>query len=372
MTFFPEVTRFAQKPSGLHRTSVFSEDRTFVFYIQSRCQHHSSAMPARFINIELGNQTDASKWILLGLTEDPELQSLIFSLFFIIYLATVLGNMLIILAVSCDSHLHTPMYFFLSNLSFTDICLSTTTIPKMLVNIQTQNQSITYTGCLNQIFFVLVFTGFENFLLAAMAYDRYVAICHPLMYTVIMNHYFCGLLILLSLFISVVVALIHSLMVFNLSFCMNPKIPQFFCDLAQILKLACSSTLINNILIYVLACILAGVPLSGIIFSYTRIISSVLRIASTSGKYKAFSTCGSHLSVVSLFYGTSFGVYISSLFTNSSRKTAIASVMYLVVPQIMNPFIYSLRNRDIKISLKKRIEKMFFFRLCYLSEFTNY
>ncbi|XP_006877525.1 PREDICTED: olfactory receptor 7G2-like [Chrysochloris asiatica] len=311
-----------------------------------------------FINTELRNETDTLKLFLLGLTEDPELKPLIFNLFLIMYLVTVLGNLLIVLTVSSDSHLHTPMYFFLSNLSFTDICLSTTTIPKMLVNIQKQNQSITYTGCLYQIFFDLVFVSFENFLLAAMSYDRYVAICHPLRYTVIMNPSFCGLLILLSLFVSVVDSLIHSLMVFHLSFCTDLKIPQFFCELAQVLKLACSSTLINNILLYFLACILTAVPLSGIIFSYTQLVSSVLKIPSAGGKYKAFSTCGSHLVVILLFYGTAAGVYISSVFTHSSTKTAAASVMYTVVPQMLNPFIYSLRNRDIKMGLRKLIGKI--------------
>ncbi|XP_006877946.1 PREDICTED: olfactory receptor 7G2-like [Chrysochloris asiatica] len=310
--------------------------------------------PQRYINNEEPrNQTSVSKFTLLGMTEDPELQPLIFSLFLIIYLVTILENALIVLAVCFNSHLHTPMYFFLLTLSFNDICLSTTTIPKMLMNIQTKDQSISYKGCLNQIFFVMTFAPFENFILAIMAYDRYVAICHPLRYTVITNSYFCSLMILLSLFISMVTALPHSLMILHLSFCTNLEIPQFFCELILVLKLACSSTLINNILIYLVAFIFAGVPLSGIVFSYTRIVSSVLKMSSASGKYKAFSTCGSHLSVVSLFYGASIGLYLSSSFTHSPKKTVVVSVMYLVFPQLMNPFIYSLRNRDIKVSLRK-------------------
>ncbi|KAL2764290.1 olfactory receptor 1L1, partial [Daubentonia madagascariensis] len=268
--------------------------------------------------------------------------------FLSMYLVTVLGNLLIILAVGSDSHLHTPMYFFLSNLSLADICLSTTTIPKMLVNIQAQSQSITYMGCITQVCFVLVFAGLENCLLGVMAYDRYVAICHPLRYTVIMNAHLCGLMILLSLCISVANALLLSLTVLPLSFCTDREIPLFFCELAQVLKLACSDTLINNILIYFAACIFGGVPVSGIIFSYTQVVSSVLRKASIEGKYKAFSTCGSHLLVVLLFYGTGLGVYISSAVTDSPRKTAVASVMYAVVPQMVNPFIYSLRNKDMK------------------------
>ncbi|XP_004771819.1 olfactory receptor 7G2-like [Mustela nigripes] len=305
--------------------------------------------------MEPRNHTDVSEFLLLGLTDDPELQPFLFCLFLSMYLVTLLGNLLIMLAISSDSHLHTPMYFFLSNLSFTDICLSTTTIPKMLVNIQAQNHSITYTGCLTQVGSVLAFGGFENFLLAAMAYDRYVAICHPLRYTVIMHPQLCARLILLSLFFSLMVALLHSLMVLRLSFCKDLEIPHFFCELAQVIKLACSDTLINNILIYFVASLFGGVPLSGIIFSYTQIVSSVLRMPSAGGKLKAFSTCGSHLSVVSLFYGTVVGVYISSVVTDSSKKTAVASVMYAVVPQMMNPFIYSLRNRDMKGALRKLI-----------------
>ncbi|CAI9169774.1 unnamed protein product [Rangifer tarandus platyrhynchus] len=310
--------------------------------------------------MESRNHTDVSGFLLMKLTEDPELKTIFFSLFLSMYLVTVLGNLLIILAVTCDSHLHTPMYFFLSNLSFTDICLSTTMIPKILVNVQTQNQSITYTGCLTQICFVLIFICFaltfvlwENFLLLVMAYDRYVAICHPLRYTVIMNPRLCIQLILLSLFISTADALLHGLMVLRLSFCTDLEIPLFFCEVVQVIKLACSDTLINNILIYLAAGVFGGIPLFGIIFSYIQIVSSILRMPSSSRKYKAFSTCGSHLSVVSLFYGTAFGVYISSAVTDSSRKIAVASMMYTVVTPMMNPFIYSLRNKDMKGALRK-------------------
>ncbi|XP_008593218.1 PREDICTED: olfactory receptor 7G2-like [Galeopterus variegatus] len=309
--------------------------------------------------METRNQTAVSEFLLLEVTEDPELQPLLLTLFLSMYLVTILGNLLIILAVISDSHLHNPMYFLLSNLSFTDICLSTTTFPEMLVNIQAQHSSITYTGCLTQICFVLVFSTFENFLLGVMAYDRYVAICHPLRYTVIMNPRLSVLMILLSLSISVGDSLLHSLMVLRLSFCTDPEIPLFFCEAVQVIKLACSDTLINNILIYFAACVLGGIPLSGIIFSYIHIVSSVLRMPSSGGRYKAFSTCGSHLSVVSLFYGTSFGVYFSSAFTHSSRKSAVASMMYTVVTPMMNPFIYSLRNRDVKGALRHLLSRRF-------------
>ncbi|KAM5190446.1 olfactory receptor 7G2-like [Callospermophilus lateralis] len=309
--------------------------------------------------MESRNHTAVSEFLLLGLTEDPALQPLIFSLFLSMYLVTILGNLLIILAVSSDPHLHTtPMYFFLCSLSFNDICLSTSTIPKMLSDIHTQHQSITYPGCLSQVCFVIVFAVLENFLLAVMAYDRYVAICHPLAYTTIMNPTLCVLLLLISLSISTVDAVFNTLMILRLSFCTDLEIPNFFCELPQIIRLACSDTLIDDNLIYIETCLFGGFPLSGIIFSYVNIVSSVLRMPSSGGKHKAFSTCGSHLSVVSLFYGTAFGVYISSVVTDSPRKTAVASVMYTVVPSMLNPFIYSLRNRDMKEALRKLISRV--------------
>ncbi|MBZ3875802.1 Olfactory receptor 7C1 [Sciurus carolinensis] len=193
-----------------------------------------------------------------------------------------------------------------------------------------------------------------------MAYDRYVAICHPLRYMVIMNPCLCVLLILLSLLISIVHSLLHTLMELRLSFCTALEIPHFFCELSQFIKLACSDALINNILIYVSAFVLGALSTSGIIFSYVNIVSSVLRIPSSEGKHKAFSTCGSHLSVVSLFYGTGFGVYINSAMTDSPRNTVVASVMYSVVPQMLNPFIYSLRNRDMKKALSKLLSRITF------------
>ena len=177
------------------------------------------------------------------------------------------------------------------------------------------------------------------------------AICHPLYYLVLMNSRLCGLLVLVSFSISLLTSLLHYLMVSQLTSCAEVGIPHFFCELSQLLNLSCSDTFINNILIYFIGAILGGVPLSGIIYSYTRIISSILRVSPSDGKYKAFSTCGSHLSVVCLFYGTGLGVYLSSTVSSSHRKSAVASVMYTVVTPMLNPFIYSLRNKDIKSAL---------------------
>ncbi|XP_073077115.1 olfactory receptor 7E24-like [Manis javanica] len=301
--------------------------------------------------MEPQNLTGASEFLLLGLSEDPELQLLLFGLFLSLYLVTVLGNLLIILAVGSDSHLHTPMYFFLSSLSLADTGFSTTTIPKMLVNMQTHSKSISHAGCLTQVSFFSLFGCLDSLLLAVMAYDRFVAICHPLHYPAIMRPRLCGLLVLMSLLISLLDSLTHCLMVSQLTFCTHVEIPHFFCEAPQLIRLACSDTLRNTILIYSLGAIFGGIPVSGILYSYTRIVSSILRVPSADGKSKAFSTCGSHLAVVCLFYGTGIGVYLSSSVSPSPRKGAAASVMYTVVTPMLNPFIYSLRNRDLKRAL---------------------
>ncbi|XP_070270012.1 olfactory receptor 7D4-like [Myotis yumanensis] len=308
--------------------------------------------------MEPGNQTSVSDFLLLGFSQDSEHQPILFGLFLSMFVVIMLGNLLIILAVSSDPHLHTPMYFFLSNLSFVDICFTSTTIPKMLVNIQAHSKAITYSGCITQIYFFLVFGGMDTFLLTVMAYDRFVAICHPLHYPVIMNPRLCGQLVLVSWFISFTYSLIQSLLMLRLSFCTNWAISHFYCELAQALTLACSDTLINHIVLYTVIGLLGIIPFSGILFSYIQIVSSILRIPSADGKYKAFSTCGSHLSVVSLFYGTGLGVYLSS--NASSWRGMIASVMYTVVTPMLNPFIYSLRNRDMKRALQKVLGRTFY------------
>ncbi|XP_033615536.1 olfactory receptor 7G2-like [Fukomys damarensis] len=250
------------------------------------------------------------------------------------------------------------MYFFLSNFSLNGICLSTTTIPNMLMSIQTQDQSITYIGCLSQMSIVLILGNLENCFLAVMAYDRFVAICHPLRYLVILNSCFCILLVLFSLLISTVHTLLHTLMALRLSFCTDLQIPDFFCELAQVIKLTCSDTLLNNLLIYLVGIVFAGVSFFGIIFSSIQIVSCILRVPSVGGRCKAFSTCASHLSVVTLFYGIAFTVYTSSTVMDSPIKNIVASVMYIVIPQMLNPFIYGLRNREMKATLRKFIPAM--------------
>ncbi|XP_052045647.1 olfactory receptor 7E24-like [Apodemus sylvaticus] len=287
----------------------------------------------------------------MSLSENPELQPVLFVLFLSFYMVTVLGNLLIILAVSSDFHLHTPMYFFLSNLSWSDICLISTTVPKMIWNIRTQSRIISYVGCLTQMSMFIVFGCMDSMLLTAMAYDRFVAICHPLRYKIIMNPNICAFLLLVSVLASVVDSQVHNLIVLQFTYFNDMEISNFFCDPSQLLNLNCSEMFTKNIVIHFIGVFFGLFSTSGIIFSYYKIISSILTIPSTDGKYKAFSTCGSHLSVVCLFYGTSIGVYIGSTASNSPENCAIASLMYTVVTPMLNPFIYSLRNRDIKTAL---------------------
>ena len=297
--------------------------------------------------------TGVSQFLLLGVSEELKLQHFIFGLFLSMYLITVFGNLLIILAVSSDSHLHTPMYFFLSNLSFVDLCFTSTTIPKMLWNIQNKNKGITYEGCITQMYFYILFAGLDDILLSVMAYDRYVAICHPLHYMVIMSPRLCGLLILISWVLIALYSLLHSLMVLRLSFCPVVQIPHFFCELSQVVQLASSDNFLNNIVMYFSAVLMGAGPFAGILYSYSKIVSCICKLTSAQGKYKAFSTCVSHLSVVFLFYFTALGVFLSSAGTHTSHSSTVASVMYTVVTPMLNPFIYSLRNRDIKEGLKR-------------------
>ncbi|XP_051012745.1 putative gustatory receptor clone PTE01, partial [Acomys russatus] len=304
-------------------------------------------------NIELQNLTLVSEFHLMRFSDDPGLQPILFGLFLSMYLVTVLGNLLIILAVSSDLHLHTPMYFFLCSLSLADICFISTTVPKMIVNIQTHSKEIIYVGCLTQMSFLILFGCMDGMLLTVMAYDRFVAICHPLHYTLIMNSRLCGFLVFLSLLVSFVDSQAHNLIALQIIYFKDVEISNFFCDPAQLLNLACFDTFINNIVMYFVGTISGLLPISGIFFSYYKIVFSILRIPSSGGRHKAFSTCGSHLSVVCLFYGTAIGVYLGSAVSHSSRNTAVASLMYTVVTPLLNPFIYSLKNKDIKRAVKR-------------------
>ncbi|XP_076775745.1 olfactory receptor 1I1 [Arvicanthis niloticus] len=299
------------------------------------------------------NQTTVLEFHLMGLSEDPDLQPVLFGLFLSMYLVTVLGNLLIILAIISDSRLHTPMYFFLCNLSLVDIFFCSTTVPKMLVNIQTQSRAIPFTGCLVQMYAFHLFGTIDSFILAVMAIDRLVAIAYPLRYSVLMNPRVCALLVSGTWVITNLQSLVHTCLMARLTFCAGSEIPHFFCDLMPLLKLSCSDTHTNELVIFAFGIIMGLSPLSCILVSYICIFRAVLRIPSAQGKWKAFSTCGSHLTVVSLFYGTIFTGYLLPASPSSSQKDKAAALMFGVVIPTLNPFIYSLRNKDMKAALRK-------------------
>ncbi|XP_052051953.1 olfactory receptor 1361-like [Apodemus sylvaticus] len=306
------------------------------------------------------NQSSVSEFLLLGLSRQPQKQQqLLFLLFLIMYLATVLGNLLIILAISTDSRLHTPMYFFLSNLSSVDVCFSSTTVPKVLANHILTSQAISFSGCLTQMYFLSLFADMDNFLLAVMAYDRFVAICHPLHYTTKMTHQLCVLLVVESWVVANLNALLHTLLMARLSFCGDNIIPHFFCDAAPLMKLSCSDTHLNELVIFTVVGLVLLSPFVCILVSYILIAFAVLRFSSTGGRWKAFSTCSSHLGVVCLFYGTIIAVYFNPSSSHSAGRDMAAAMMYTVVTPMMNPFIYSLRNRDMKGALRKVLTMRF-------------
>ncbi|XP_005082163.1 olfactory receptor 50-like [Mesocricetus auratus] len=303
------------------------------------------------------NESTVSEFILLGLPIQPEDQGLYSVLFLAMYLITVLGNLLIILLIRLDSHLHTPMYFFLSHLAFTDISFSSVTAPKMLMNMLTHSQSISYAGCISQVYFFLFFADLDSFLLTSMAYDRYVAICQPLHYTTIMSQNLCVLLVAVSWVLSSANALVHTLLLAHLRHFRDNTIPHYFCDLSALLKLSSSDTTINELVILPLGTLIITVPFICILLSYGRIGATILRTPSIKGISRALSTCGSHLCVVSLYYGAIIGIYLvpSSNYTND--KDVIVAVLYTVVTPMLNPFIYSLRNRDMKGAVRNILSR---------------
>nr|XP_048284792.1 olfactory receptor 1N1-like [Myodes glareolus] len=303
----------------------------------------------------MDNQSIISEFYLRGISGFPEQQLLLYGIFLCMYLVTLTGNVLIILAICSDPHLHTPMYFFLSNLSFADMGLISSTVTKMLFNVQTQRHTISYTGCLTQMYLFMMFGDLDSFFLAVMAYDRYVAICRPLHYSTIMNTGFCALMLALCWVLTNIVALTHTLLMARLSFCVVGEIAHFFCDITSVLKLSCSDTHVNELVLSGFGGTVLMVPFVSIVISYVHILFAVLRVKTSGGSSKAFSTCSSHLCVVCVFYGTLFSVYLFPPSVESTEKDVAAAAMYTVVTPMLNPFIYSLRNKDMKGALKRLV-----------------
>ncbi|XP_005347539.1 olfactory receptor 8B3-like [Microtus ochrogaster] len=303
--------------------------------------------------MNLVNVSLVTEFILVGLTDQPELQMPLFFLFLAMYLVTVLGNLCLIILTVRNSHLHTPMYFFLFNLSFIDVCYCSVFTPQMLMNIVLRKNIISYMECMTQVFFFSLFAVSEFYVLTSMAYDRYMAICNPLLYNIVMSPKLCLKLMLGSYCIAFSTAVAHTECMLRLTFCGANTINHYFCDIPPLLQLSCTSTYANELVILVAGSINIIVPTSTIFISYGFILYSIFHISSSEGRSKAFSTCSSHIIVVSLFFGSGAFVYFKPSSAGSVNEGKISSVLYTNVVPMMNPLIYSLRNKDIKVALMK-------------------
>ncbi|XP_038178749.1 olfactory receptor 150-like [Arvicola amphibius] len=305
------------------------------------------------------NLSRVTDFILAGLTDRPEYQLPLFLLFLGIYVATVVGNLGMITLIQFNSHLHTPMYFFLCSLSLIDLCQSTVITPKMLVNFVTVKNIISYPECMTQLYFFIVFAIAEAHMLSAMAYDRYVAICNPLFYNVTMSYQVCFWMIFGVYGISFIGATTHTVCMLRVHFCKADVINHYFCDLFPLLELSCSDTFINELVVICLSAFNIILPTLSILSSYIFIIASILRIKSTEGRSKAFSTCSSHMSAVAVFFGSAAFMYLQPSSVSSMDQGKVSSIFYTIIVPMLNPLIYSLRNKDVKLALKKLNEKIF-------------
>ncbi|XP_049986469.1 olfactory receptor 8B3-like [Alexandromys fortis] len=301
------------------------------------------------------NVSLVTEFVLVGLTEKPELQMPLFFLFLAMYLVTALGNLCLIILTVLNSHLHTPMYFFLFNLSFIDICYCSVFTPQMLMNFMLKKNVISYIRCMTQLYFFIFFVVSECYVLTSMAYDRYMAICNPLLYNVVMSPKLCLNLMFGSYFIAFSTAVVHTSCMLRLTFCDANIINHYFCDIPPLLQLSCTSTYVNELMLFVVGSINIIVPSVTIFVSYGFILSSIFHISSSEGRSKAFSTCSSHILAVSLFFGSAVLVYFKPSSTESMNEGKIYSVFYTNVVPMMNPLIYSLRNKDIKVALRKTL-----------------
>ncbi|XP_059125507.1 olfactory receptor 3A1-like [Peromyscus eremicus] len=299
------------------------------------------------------NGTAVTEFILLGLVETAGLQPVIFVIFFFAYLLTVGGNLSILAAVLVEPKLHTPMYFFLGNLSMLDVGCISVTVPSMLGRLLSHKRTIPYGACLTQLFFFHQLAGVDCFLLTAMAYDRFLAICRPLTYSTRMNHTVQRILVATSWACAFSNALTHTVAISTLNFCGPNVINHFYCDLPQLFQLSCSSTQLNELLLFGLGVLMAGAPVILIVTSYIHVAAAVLRIRSSEGRKKAFSTCGSHLTVVGIFYGTGVFSYMRLGSVEASDKDKGIGILNTVISPMLNPLIYSLRNPDVQGALRR-------------------
>ncbi|CAI9560275.1 unnamed protein product [Staurois parvus] len=299
------------------------------------------------------NQTFPHEFILIGLSTNPCFQPLFFTIFILIYTVTILGNVLVIMIVRINIQLQTPMYFFLSNLSFIDLCFSTTVVPKLLINTLSDDTSISFLGCAAQMYFHLALGGTECIILSVMAYDRYIAICNPLCYNTIMNMRLCVILSAVTWIFNFLHSIFHAAITFQLPFCRSTHVNHYFCEMPPLFKLSCKDTLWNEIALYFSGATVGFCAFALTLLSYVQIISTILKMSSTKGRRKVFSTCTSHLCVVSLYYGTIVFIYLRPRGSYSVNRDRIVSILYTVVTPMFNPIIYSIRNNEVKGTLKK-------------------
>ncbi|XP_023063843.1 olfactory receptor 8B3 [Piliocolobus tephrosceles] len=303
------------------------------------------------------NNSLVTEFILAGLTDCPEFQQPLFFLFLVIYIVTMVGNLGLITLISQNCHLHTPMYYFLFNLSFIDICYSSVFTPKMLMNFVSKKNIISYDGCMTQLFFFLFFVISECYMLTTMAYDRYMAICNPLLYKVTMSHQVCSMLTFAAYTMGLAGATAHTGCMLRLTFCIANIINHYLCDILPLLQLSCTSTYVNKVVVLIVVGINITVPSFIILISYVFIVISILHIKSTQGRSKAFSTCSSHVIALSLFFGSAAFMYLKYS-PGSKEQGKVSSVFYTNVVPMLNPLIYSLRNKDVKVALRKALTKI--------------
>ncbi|XP_004683545.1 PREDICTED: olfactory receptor 10AG1-like [Condylura cristata] len=308
-------------------------------------------------NSPLGNHTTLVEFILIGFSDVPKLQGLLFGVFLIIYVFILTGNSLIITITKVDPSLKTPMYFFLGNLSFLEICYVSVTLPRVLADLCRQNRKISILACAVQMYFFLILSATECFILTAMAYDRYVAICNPLLYPVIMNSRLCIQLAAVCWTTSIIIHIVSTCVIFSSPFCERNKMNHFFCDVPPIVQLVCGDTSGIELMTYIIAALVVTIPFLLILASYVKIISTILKLPSATGRAKAFSTCSSHVMVVTLFFGSGIVVYLRPKSTHSSGMDKYFLFFYTILTPLFNPIIYCLKNKDVMVALGKFLQK---------------
>ncbi|KAM9659481.1 olfactory receptor 10AG1-like [Trichechus inunguis] len=303
------------------------------------------------------NLTELMEFVLLGFADMPHLQWFLFGLFLIIYIIILMSNGTIFLITKMDPALQSPMYFFLANFSFLEICYVSATLPRMLMNLKTQRRSISLVACATQMCFAHMFGATECFLLSVMAYDRYMAICNPLHYPLVMNHRVCIQLVTGSWITGIPVQIGQTYQIFCLPFCGSKQINHFFCNIPPVLKLACGYTVVNEMWVYTVAVLFVVVPFLLILGSYIKIISTILKLPSATSRSKAFFTCSSHLMVVVVFFGSGIITYLRPNTRHSEGTDKVISLFYTILIPMLNPMIYSLRNKDVIMALRKLLCK---------------